>query len=67
MAASKTVLGFCILGSCLAPFALAQESPTATARTMRPVIRGRVAAISSMMPQATEAARANFGRRRERL
>ncbi len=59
MAASKTVLGFCalILGFCLAPFALAQESPAATARTMRPVIRGRVAAISSMMPQATEAAR----------
>ena len=57
MAASR--LGFCvlILGFGLAPFGLAQESPAAPAHTMRPVIRGRVAAISSMMPQATEAAR----------
>ena len=59
MAASKTVLGFCalILGFGLAPFALAQESPAAPAQTMRPVIRGRQAAVSSMKAEATEAAR----------
>ena len=59
MAASRKVLGFyvLILGLGLAPFGLAQESPAAPARTMRPVIRGRVAAISSMTAQATEAAR----------
>ena len=58
MAASRRVLGFCVLILGIAPFALAQEGPAAaSAHTMRPVIRGRVAAISSMMPQATEAAR----------
>ena len=33
-----------------------QESPSAAARTMRPVITGRSYAVSSMKPQATEAA-----------
>ena len=57
MAAARRVLGFYVLLLGLATFALAQEGPAAPAHTMRPVIRGRVAAISSMMPQATEAAR----------
>jgi len=39
---------------CLGPFATAQDIPT---QTMRPVIRGRQAAVSSMKPEATEAAR----------
>ena len=59
MTASRRVLGSCvlILSFGLAPFASAQESPAAPAQTMRPVIRGRVAAISSMKAEATEAAR----------
>ncbi len=38
----------------VAPWAVAQEMPT---QTMRPVIRGREAAVSSMKAEATEAAR----------
>ena len=37
--------------------AVAQESETAVSKTMRPVIRGRHAAVSSMKQEATEAAR----------
>ena len=37
--------------------ALPQNSGAAETQTMRPVIRGRQAAVSSMRPQATEAAR----------
>ena len=36
---------------------VAQSADTLTPQTMRPVIRGRVAAVSSMRAQATEAAR----------
>jgi gamma-glutamyltranspeptidase/glutathione hydrolase len=59
MAASQWVFGFCasILGFGFASLALAQEGPAAPGHTMRPVIRGRTAAISSMTAQATEAAR----------
>ena len=59
MAGSRRVLSFCvlILGFGLAPFASGLEGPAVPARTMRPVIRGRVAAISSMKAEATEAAR----------
>ena len=59
MTASRRILGSCVLILSLgfATFASAQESPAAPAHTMHPVIRGRTAAISSMMPQATEAAR----------
>jgi len=39
---------------CLATGAMGQEIPT---QTMRPVIRGRQAAVSSMKAEATEAAR----------
>ena len=44
-------LVFCI---CFATLARAQDIPT---QTMRPVIRGRQAAVSSMKAEATEAAR----------
>ena len=44
-------LVFCI---CLASLAMAQDIPT---QTMRPVIRGRQAAVASMKAEATEAAR----------
>jgi len=59
MTVSRRVLGSCvlILFLDLAPFASAQQSPAAPTQTMRPVIRGRVAAISSMKAEATEAAR----------
>jgi gamma-glutamyltranspeptidase / glutathione hydrolase len=46
-----------ILSLGLVPLAPAQENPAAPTQTMRPVIRGRVAAISSMKAEATEAAR----------
>src|SRR5262245_61515221 len=36
---------------------LAQDDDTTPAATMRPVIRGRQAAVTSMKPEATEAAR----------
>ncbi len=59
MTAPRRVFGSCvlILSLALAPFASAQESPAAPTQTMRPVIRGRLAAISSMKAEATEAAR----------
>src|SRR5262245_4056292 len=42
----------------LTPFAFAQDDGSApTSATMRPVIRGRQAAVTSMKPEATEAAR----------
>src|SRR6516162_3706811 len=40
-----------------APLALAQEDEGSGAQTMRPVIRGQQAAVSSMKAEATEAAR----------
>ena len=59
MTTSRRVLSSCalILSLCIAPLASAQVNPAAPTHTMRPVIRGRVSAISSMTPQATEAAR----------
>jgi gamma-glutamyltranspeptidase / glutathione hydrolase len=45
-----------VLALAAAP-ALAQEDEAPSSRTMRPVLRGRQAAVSSMTPQATEAAR----------
>src|SRR5262245_25767401 len=42
----------------LTPFAFAQDDGSApTSATMRPVIRGRQAAVTSMKPEASEAAR----------
>src|SRR5439155_23626998 len=59
MTASQAVRGCCvlILAWGIARFAPAQDHPGAPAQTMRPVIRGRVAAVSSMKAEATEAAR----------
>jgi len=56
MAATRRALGVCWLVVCLGlvPLAWAQE---VTTHTMRPVIRGRQAAVSSMKAEATEAAR----------
>ncbi len=56
MAAPRGALGVCwlVVSLGLAPLALAQE---VTTQTMRPVIRGRQAAVSSMKAEATEAAR----------
>ena len=56
MAATRRALGACLLvvSMGLASMTLAQEGTT---QTMRPVIRGRQAAVSSMKAEATEAAR----------
>jgi gamma-glutamyltranspeptidase/glutathione hydrolase len=56
MAATPQALGvyWFIVSLSLAPLIMAQES---TMQTMRPVIRGRQAAVSSMKAEATEAAR----------
>ena len=56
MAATRRALGVCwlVVSLGLAPLTLAQEGAT---QTMRPVIRGRQAAVSSMKAEATEAAR----------
>src|SRR6266704_3343612 len=59
MTASKRTLVMCMLIACLgfAANAVAQGPDASVPRTMRPVIRGRQAAVSSMKAEATEAAR----------
>ena len=56
MGATRRALGVCwlVVSLGLAPLTLAQEGAT---QTMRPVIRGRQAAVSSKKAEATEAAR----------
>ena len=46
-----------VVASGFAPLALGQEDEGSGAQTMRPVIRGQQAAVSSMKAEATEAAR----------
>ncbi len=59
MTVSKRTLVTCMLTVCLgfAANAIAQGPDASLPRTMRPVIRGRQAAVSSMKAEATEAAR----------
>jgi gamma-glutamyltranspeptidase/glutathione hydrolase len=59
MTVSKRTLVTCMLTVCLgfAANAIAQGPEASLPRTMRPVIRGRQAAVSSMKAEATEAAR----------
>jgi gamma-glutamyltranspeptidase / glutathione hydrolase len=56
---SKRTLATCMLCVCLgfAANSIAQEPEASLPRTMRPVIRGRQAAVSSMKAEATETAR----------
>jgi len=58
IAALKT-LGVCLSILCLGfvPHGFAQKGDGSGGKTMRPVIRGRQAAVSSMKAEATEAAR----------
>ncbi len=58
MTVSKRTLVTCVLILCLgfAANSIAQEPDAPLPRTMRPVIRGRQAAVSSMKAEATEAA-----------
>jgi len=51
----QSLLAAALVAACTVP-AFAQDD-TATSATMRPVIRGRQAAVASMKPEATEAAR----------
>ena len=54
----RALLGLTLLAiGASGPTVLAQESDITPAGTMRPVIRGRQAAVSSMKPEATDAAR----------
>jgi gamma-glutamyltranspeptidase/glutathione hydrolase len=59
MTVSKRTLVTCMLTVCLgfAANAIAQGPEASLPRSMRPVIRGRQAAVSSMKAEATEAAR----------
>src|SRR5205807_8921422 len=59
MTVSKRTLVMCMLIACLgfAANAVAQGPDASLPRTMRPVIRGRHAAVSTMKPEATEATR----------
>src|SRR3989440_3237191 len=59
MTASLKALGMCVSVVCLsfASTAIAQVDVPSGANTMRPVIRGRKAAVSSMKAEATDAAR----------
>jgi gamma-glutamyltranspeptidase / glutathione hydrolase len=59
MTVSKRTLVTCLLSVCLgvAANAIAQGRDSSLPRTMRPVIRGRQAAVSSMKAEAAEAAR----------
>jgi gamma-glutamyltranspeptidase/glutathione hydrolase len=59
MAVSRRALVTCLLTVCLgvAANAIAQGPDSSLPRTMRPVVRGRQAAVSSMKAEATEAAR----------
>jgi len=56
---SRRTLCVCLFVACLgfAPVAVAQEDEGSGVQTMRPVIRGQQAAVSSMKSEATEAAR----------
>jgi gamma-glutamyltranspeptidase / glutathione hydrolase len=58
MTVSKKTLVTCMLIACsgFAPNAVAQGLEASLPRTMRPVIRGRQAAVSSMKAEATESA-----------
>src|SRR5437773_1802314 len=58
MTVSKRTLVMCMLIACLgfAANAIAQGPDASLPRTMRPVIRGRLAAVSSMKAEATEVA-----------
>ena len=58
MTVSQRTLVTCMLIACLgfAANAIAQGPDAALPRTMRPVIRGRQAAVSSMKAEATEVA-----------
>ena len=58
MTVSKKTLVMCMLITCLdlAANVIAQGPDASLPRTMRPVIRGRQAAVSSMKAEATEAA-----------
>src|SRR5947208_14423878 len=55
----RTLRSLCIATALLAvaSAAFAQDDDVTTAGTMRPVIRGRQAAVSSMKPEATDVAR----------
>jgi len=57
MTASLKALGMCVSVVCLsfASTAIAQVDVPSGANTMRPVIRGRKAAVSSMKAEATDA------------
>jgi gamma-glutamyltranspeptidase/glutathione hydrolase len=59
MTVSKNTLVICMLIACLgfASNVIGQSPDASLPRTMRPVIRGRQAAVSSMKAEATEAAR----------
>lgn len=59
MTVPKTMLVTCMLSVCVGftVNAIAQGPDASPPRTMRPVIRGRQAAVSSMKAEATEAAR----------
>jgi gamma-glutamyltranspeptidase/glutathione hydrolase len=59
MTVSKNTLVICMLIACLgfASNVIGQSPNASLPRTMRPVIRGRQAAVSSMKAEATEAAR----------
>src|SRR6516162_3283339 len=46
-----------VICSCFPPYGISQTSEGSWPRTTRPVIRGRSNAVSSMKPEATEAAR----------
>ena len=52
---SRSLLAFCVAVLCFVPLALAQGA--SEGQTMRPVIRGRQAAVASMKAEATEVAR----------
>ena len=52
----QSLLAAALVAACTVP-AFAQDDDTATSATMRPVIRGRQAAVASIKPEATEAAR----------
>src|SRR5205814_2075401 len=54
---AKRSLATAVVGVLLAGPAAGQDEEPASSKTMRPVIRGRQAAVSSMKAEATEAAR----------
>src|SRR5947209_4763950 len=52
----QSLLAAALVAACTVP-AFAQDDDESSSATMRPVIRGRQAAVTSMKPEATEAAR----------